>query len=356
MLATRCSKCDYSVQDKAREQRHEQSLAYFDAFVVNLNTRLDEIQSTCGTPKVLENLNNLQTDLATSFAALRVSPLTSTLGASPTSTLDCSVNASQLLRGAQTQQEPVLRRKADAISVDTCGTNDERTPPKRSRRSGLSMQDMCTVVGPLASLYGNKGINQEKLHPNVNRKLSTRSSDEKDSTEQFVSNVVCAAFALSVTVTYQHPRSHRAIIALLQASRNDPFLAALVACVLAAFARCLPQVPRQVLLLADDSISLETALGESLRVPSCYWRVHKIFHGYLEAHFSDRPGHDLVPSKSYRILIGGVEGQVIDVNKWEKVLSKKMSLTMAVLLDAHTSTCPKCRERLPQPKDGVSYW
>lgn len=70
-----------------------------------------------------------------------------------------------------------------------------------------------------------------------------------------------------------------------------------------------------------------------MKIPSCYWKVHEIFYGYLEAHFDDRPGQALVARKSYRILLGGFEGQVVDVSKWTKVIAKRMKLTMAMVLD-----------------------
>ena len=94
-----------------------------------------------------------------------------------------------------------------------------------------------------------------------------------------------------------------------------------------------------------------------MKIPSCYWKVYEIFHGYLEAHFNERPGHALVARKSYRILLGGIEGQVVDVNKWAKVIAKRMKLTMAMVLDGSTITCPKCGGALQlRQANTSSYW
>jgi hypothetical protein len=172
---------------------------------------------------------------------------------------------------------------------------------------------------------------------------------------QLLSNWLAVIFTLSITAAYQHPTTRNAVLAQLQTARRDPLLATLFGCVIAAIVRCLLQTPRQILSLSDDTISLRTALGEDLRVPSYYWKANEIFHGFLESHFRDRPGKAWVTRKSYRILVGGSRGIVVHASKWSSVVSKRAALTMAMVLDKGT-ICPRCGDVLVQSTEEERYW
>ena len=172
---------------------------------------------------------------------------------------------------------------------------------------------------------------------------------------QFASEACHPALALSAITLYQIPAVRRVALSQLTEARQDPILAVLLGLFLLALARTLTHVPRLIEGLSDDCINLQTALGEDLRVPSIYWRSYEIFHGYISAHFRERPGGTLVASKSYRILVGGMGGVVIDEQKWDHVVSKHLRLTMAMLLDGNV-LCPRCAGDLHDRGSNKSIW
>lgn len=153
-----------------------------------------------------------------------------------------------------------------------------------------------------------------------------------------------AITALILGLASRDPNIQKLGLALWKHSRNDPLLATLVACVFTSIIRYL--LPRQISLESDDSVMLETALGEQLKVASCYWRATPLLHGFLEHHFRDRPGSQLVRGRRYRILVGGLGGIVVEESKWQ-VVTKHMKLTMAMVLETE-NVCPRCDSELAE--------
>jgi hypothetical protein len=161
----------------------------------------------------------------------------------------------------------------------------------------------------------------------------------------FLSDWLAVLYALAAVIVYQQPHTHRMLITQIQKARDDPFLGALLGCLVAMLLRSLTRVPRQIMLLTDDSITLHSALGEKLIVSSYYWKTREIFHAYLQAHFHEKPGQDLVAAYWYRILIGGEDGTIVNATKWRSTLRKRMVLTMPILADS-ISSCPRCKTLL----------
>ena len=116
-------------------------------------------------------------------------------------------------------------------------------------------------------------------------------------------------FVAFVTVVYQSPKPHKAFAAVLESSRRDPFLLLLLFLATVKTAQCLFQISSQISGLSDDTVMLETALGDILHLPSHYWQAHELFHGFLNHHFRDRPGSLSVAQRSYRIHLGGSDGR-----------------------------------------------
>lgn len=151
-----------------------------------------------------------------------------------------------------------------------------------------------------------------------------------------------------ITAVYQDPHVTRVTRSLLvrpgQGSASMTLL--LFAATLAG--HLFTQLPIQISLLTDNSLSLEDAFGEKIRVPFLCWQRYENFHAYLEDRFKDRPGHDLVIEKSYRLLMGGINGQVLDTTKWPQVVNgqRQLKLTMAMVVNLESHECMKCYRRL----------
>lgn len=185
--------------------------------------------------------------------------------------------------------------------------------------------------------------------------MSTAADEMLNCARQFVSDWLLVLFVMSLTTVYQTASLRRVVIAQLHAAQQDPLLAALLSSIVVALLRRVVQLPRLITSLDDNSISLQTALGEDLVIPRVYWESREVLHGFLASHFHDRPGRLWVVQKSYRILLGGSTGVVIDDSKWSKVITRKMKLTMAMLLDRQ-HTCPKCNSELAPQASPEAMW
>lgn len=191
------------------------------------------------------------------------------------------------------------------------------------------------------------------------RRASTGTSTAADSMihsdRHIVSDWLLLLFLLSLTTVYQTTFLQRMTIAQLQAARQDPLLAALLSSVIVALLRRFVAIPWLITGISDDSVSLQTALGEDLVVPSIYWQSREILHGFLESHFRERPGRLWVMQKCYRILLGGTAGIIIDDSRWSRVITGRMKLTMAIVLDRRY-TCPTCNEELADTANPEVVW
>ncbi|KAL1610465.1 hypothetical protein SLS60_002133 [Paraconiothyrium brasiliense] len=156
-------------------------------------------------------------------------------------------------------------------------------------------------------------------------------------TTSVTSKLLLFLLSMSTAALYQSPTTRKALASCLPAYHRDPVSSTLLLLTVLAFANCFIPVPLHVSLLSDNSIFLDTALGEPLKVPRHYWESFDIFHGFLTTHFATRPGQVLVKARRYRILMGGATGQVLDVAKWRVVVSARMKLVMALLIEDSSS-------------------
>lgn len=162
--------------------------------------------------------------------------------------------------------------------------------------------------------------------------------------------------SISSAVLYQNPATRRALASCLPTYHRDPVSLTLLLLTILAFTNCFVSLPLQISLLTDSCIFLDTALGESIKVPRHYWESFDIFHGFLATHFATRPGKALVKARRYRILLGGATGQVLETAKWQKVISARMKLVMALLVDGQKDDCPKCLTPLNRCEESLNYW
>ncbi|KIV78852.1 hypothetical protein PV11_06461 [Exophiala sideris] len=158
--------------------------------------------------------------------------------------------------------------------------------------------------------------------------------------------VSCAVSVVIMLAVYQNLHITKVIHALSERSGHGPASMALLLFATALAGHFLPRLQKSFLIY--DSLCFEDAFGERLRVPHAICQHYEIFHGFLEAHFKSRPGLKfVVEKKSYRLIIGGIEGQVLDTTKWSQVIKNhpQIKLTMAIVLTDHHNGrewCMKC--------------
>ncbi|KAK4949679.1 hypothetical protein LTR10_011520 [Elasticomyces elasticus] len=160
----------------------------------------------------------------------------------------------------------------------------------------------------------------------------------------------CVLGVIIIAMVYQDPYMKRLVHAFFAQPYQGPVSMTLLLFVTALAGHFLPQLPAQIPLLAGNSLSIEDAFGDRVRIPLMYWEHYETFHAFLEIGFRDRPGHDLVAEKSYRLLIGGMRGQVLDTAKWPHIINshKPIKLTMAMVLNMGDEyhRCTNCKSWL----------
>jgi hypothetical protein len=178
----------------------------------------------------------------------------------------------------------------------------------------------------------------------------------RDGSSSVASRVMMCLLSISTATLYQNPSTRKALASCISMYHRDPISLTLLLLAVLAFTNCFVSLPQQVSLLTDNSIFLDTALGEPLKIPRHYWESFEIFHGFLTTHFATRPGQVHVKARKYRILLGGSTGQILDVGKWDTVVSARMKLVMALLMEDSSKDCPKCLTALVRREDSLSYW
>jgi hypothetical protein len=123
---------------------------------------------------------------------------------------------------------------------------------------------------------------------------------------------------------------------LSEASKLATGWEVLLGLVISTLIRSIWPVCRQFLLFADDTVQLETALGEHLIFPGYCWGVRGAVHQLLLAHFRDRPECESVGLGNYRILLGSLYGPVVDPYGGLTRLRRYPKMLMAIIDD------PKC--------------
>jgi hypothetical protein len=232
------------------------------------------------------------------------------------------------------------RRKAD-LRARTSLFQKEQKSQSRIPPSAIAVKERCGQQLSALSYY-----QQQRALSDLLRTFG------HFTTYKFMLSLV----GLSITALYHNPAAWRVVASSLHTYHRDPLSLTLLLLMAWTFANCCSSLPAQLSLLTDESIYVDTALGEPLKVPRCYWESFDIFHGFLVTHFKTRPGNTYVNARRYRILLGGATGQVLEIAKWPKVVSARMKLVMALLLFDLSDTCPKCGCTLLPHEDSLSYW
>ena len=176
-----------------------------------------------------------------------------------------------------------------------------------------------------------------------------------NATPQRTTDVAKLLLAVAVATVCQATQRRTASSLAAPASSDEILHACLVACAILALLSSISHVPRLIDGLGDHKITMQTGLGEELKIPELYWKSHHTLHGYLQYYFENRPGRDWVVRKNYRFLIGGIGGMVIEETKWSAVLSRHTQLTMAFLL-LEPKRCHKCRGVLRVKENNEKFW
>lgn len=122
-------------------------------------------------------------------------------------------------------------------------------------------------------------------------------------------------------------------------TRHNPTVLGLLGCLLLALANALLQVQLQITLMADDSIVLETALGERLRVSSLYWTQSEILHGYLLAHFRYTHGYRYVKAERYDLITPSGRQADLSPRLWTSTTGTSKTVVMRIALQKPGMRC-----------------
>jgi hypothetical protein len=219
-------------------------------------------------------------------------------------------------------------------------------------QDGFTNLQASSMIGSENSVVARKPC-QRSINRHAHHVAAQISRDERSSV---ASRVTLCLLSISTAALYQNPSTRKALASCLSTYHGDPVSLTLLLLAVLAFTNCFVSLPLQVSLLTDNSIFLDTALGEPLKIPRHYWESFDIFHGFLKTHFATRPGQGHVKARKYRILLGGPTGQVLDFAKWNMVVSARMKLVMALLLEDSSNDCPKCLTALARRGNSLSYW
>ena len=176
----------------------------------------------------------------------------------------------------------------------------------------------------------------------------------------FLSDWLTVLCALAAVAIIQQPHMRRVIITQAQKASEDPVLGVLFGCLTAALIRALARVPKQIMLLSDDSITLKTAFGVKVNVSSLYWKTPEIFNGYIQAYFQGPRGDRFYMVKQNRaIAFYDPSGNPPHNAARTETVQRAMVLSAPLLLD-HIGLCPKCKSMLNwiwvDLRRQVDYW
>ncbi|KAK3113139.1 hypothetical protein LTR53_009848 [Teratosphaeriaceae sp. CCFEE 6253] len=108
----------------------------------------------------------------------------------------------------------------------------------------------------------------------------------------------------------------------------------------------LSSLPRSPMLLLEEHIRLEDALGRVLSLPYEHFRFWPVLHARLQAEFRDRPGETMVARNEFHIINLAAKGdRVLTREVWDRSVVPGAQLAMSMLFrDRQTArqSCPGC--------------
>ncbi|KAK3069836.1 hypothetical protein LTR53_011518 [Teratosphaeriaceae sp. CCFEE 6253] len=110
--------------------------------------------------------------------------------------------------------------------------------------------------------------------------------------------------------------------------------------------RTLASLPRSPMLLLEENIRLEDALGRVLSLPYEHFRFWPVLHARLQAEFRDRPGETMVARNEFHIINLAAKGdRVLTRDVWDRSVVPGAQLAMSMLFRDRQTTrqsCPGC--------------
>ncbi|KAI1630117.1 heterokaryon incompatibility protein-domain-containing protein [Exophiala viscosa] len=214
-----------------------------------------------------------------------------------------------------------------------------------------AFESLCGYVRSACANY-LASYNADPSQPDLAQRSPVRTSISNHHVWNALSLIVGAK------AVYQDPYVTKVIHALFDRPSQVSIPLSLMLFASALAGHLLPRL--QLSSMTDDSLCLEDALGETIRVPQVICQYYETFHDYLVARFKDHLGLELVIEKNYRLIIGGMEGPVLDTTKWSQVIKvhPRIKLTMAMVLSNHCRyvECTVCRQRLRRRSYQLFVW
>ncbi|KPI45362.1 uncharacterized protein AB675_2504 [Cyphellophora attinorum] len=225
---------------------HAKQSTRFDGFVTNLDRRLDALDPTPLHDKINVSLDEVKQMFATLNSASSGCSSTSFQPQTPGANASLlptagSVSAKQ---GSLAAGHPRSLSTAASLCSTPRGADQTQISSGNSHLPCFQGHWTQTKAGGGSIVSLDQPLKEEAL--------------------KFLIDWLAVLYALTAVVAYQQPQARRIVIRQLEKAREDPFLGALLGCLVIALIRSLAQVHRQIMSLADDNITVHYALGEQL--------------------------------------------------------------------------------------------
>lgn len=168
--------------------------------------------------------------------------------------------------------------------------------------------------------------------------------------------IVGVTSVLMIATICETPMGKRTVSYLAVLYQRDFMVFAALIMMATTMVKCCASIPAQVSLLSDQSLELQTALGEELRIPPYYWESYEIFHGFMSMQFKHKPGAEHVKFGMYDIMCFE-NGQILAPRGWKASLSnlvrRGIKVHMSLVIQGYIKSCPHCDEPLSLRRDGT---
>ncbi|KEF58844.1 uncharacterized protein A1O9_03687 [Exophiala aquamarina CBS 119918] len=236
-----------------------------------------------------------------------------------------------LLMASQTRDKPLVQRLFLAIF------NAAKSRLRAQNAGNSTKAILIQVFGPW---WG------------VNSSSTNRSSEDDAAAASLVDDFLRSSFLLACCYI---PRMAKQLMSRV---RQDPVFAILLPCLGSSLVRLMHNIPQHVSWLqGDDSITLEDALGVSIKIPLLLCRSSKIFHAFIETHFENKPGMLIVQARKYSITLDSRRGRVIlqGSEGWKTgEIKARSTVIMSIHVSSNAAICLNCGNPLVNQSEDVN--
>lgn len=152
-----------------------------------------------------------------------------------------------------------------------------------------------------------------------------------------------------------HNRTDHLFRRLATLGKSSPTPAALIACTVMAFLRLGRKTPRQLALLAGDSVTFEDAFGQALELPFMNCQSHGQFRAFMETHYRGTPRMSYVLDNRYNLNLDSNRGMLVTGPMSCGLIKPNARLYISIILLLQSNSCPKCAKRLYRQGNGLNW-